>query len=359
MRESLEYYCERTGNWHILEEWDSVKNHPRTPASVSHGSRLKVWWVCAQGHHWQAAVYTRTGKHSGCPVCAGRQVLAGYNDLASRYPALAKEWHPTRNGSLSPEQVAPGSHLKVWWQCSKGHSWQSAIKARVAGTRCPVCAGKVVLAGCNDLASRYPHLAAEWHPSKNGPLTPQQVTSGSSRKVWWQCDQGHAWRASIASRVAGTGCPYCTGKRVIAGQNDLATLYPDLAREWHVSKNGPLTPDAVAASSNRKVWWTCSKGHDYQAVIASRTGRRNGCPYCSGRRVLPGFNDLATKYPAVARQWHPTLNAPLTPQQVTGGSRKKVWWQCDQGHVWQAVIYSRTGKGKAGCPICSGKERER
>lgn len=359
MRESLEHYCQRTGNNHILREWDAEKNQPLTPATISHGSRVKVWWTCEHGHHWQAAVYTRSGRHAGCPICAGRQVLAGYNDLATCHPALAKEWHPDKNGSLTPKDVTPGSHLKVWWRCAHGHEWQSEIKARVAGTSCPVCSGKAVLAGYNDLATLYPHLAAEWHPDKNGPLTPEQVTPGSSRKVWWQCAQGHEWRAAISSRVSGAGCPYCSGKRVIPGETDLATLYPAIAKEWHASKNGPLTPENVAASSNRKVWWTCPEGHDYQAVVASRTNRHNGCPYCSGRRVLPGFNDLATRYPSIARQWHPTLNAPLTPDQVTSGSRKKVWWQCDQGHVWQAVIYSRTGKGKSGCPICSGRERER
>ena len=136
--------------------------------------------------------------------------------------------------------------------------------------------------------------------------------------------------------------------------NDLATLYPDIAAQWHPTKNGALTPDKVAPASNKKAWWRCEKGHDYQAVISSRTMRGGGCPYCSNKKVLVGYNDLATLYPAIARQWHPTLNGALTPQDVTPGSRRRVWWQCSAGHTWQAVIYSRTGTQQCGCPVCSG-----
>ena len=90
-------------------------------------------------------------------------------------------------------------------------------------------------------------------------------------------------------------------------------------------------------------------------MIGLRTQRGNGCPYCAGRKVLPGFNDLASVETKVAAQWHPTLNGALTPDMVTAGSSRKVWWQCPDGHVWKAVISSRTGKLKCGCPVCAGR----
>jgi hypothetical protein len=102
----------------------------------------------------------------------------------------------------------------------------------------------------------------------------------------------------------------------------------------------------------------CDKGHEYYTVIAHRAQNASGCPYCSGRKVLAGFNDLATIKPKIAEQWHPELNGDLTPQMVTIGSHKKVWWQCADGHVWKAIIYSRTGARKSGCPVCSGKVTE-
>ena len=95
-------------------------------------------------------------------------------------------------------------------------------------------------------------------------------------------------------------------------------------------------------------------GHSYSAVIASRAVRGSDCPYCAGSKALPGFNDLASKSPDVAAQWHPALNGSLTPEMVTVSSHRRVWWQCPQGHVWKALVYSRTGEQKCGCPVCGG-----
>lgn len=284
MRESLASFCQRNDRADLLREWDSERNLPLTPETVSYGSKKKVWWTCAQGHHWQAAVHTRTGSGTGCPYCSGRFPIPGENDLATKYPLLAQEWNTEKNGDLTPDQVLPGSH----------------------------------------------------------------------RIVWWRCAHGHQWRAQIKSRVNGSGCPICTNRTVQSGENDLATQLPVLAKEWHPTKNGALTPDHIAPASNRKVWWICDKGHEYQAVVSTRTQRNGGCPYCANKRVLPGFNDLATKYPEIAAQWHPTMNGSLTPDHVLPGSRKKVWWQCRSGHVWQAVVYSRTGSQRTGCPVCCG-----
>ncbi len=202
-------------------------------------------------------------------------------------------------------------------------------------------------------------LLCQWHSTKNGMLTPSQITPGTTRKVWWRCEHGHEWRATVASRTGGSGCPYCAGKAVIAGENDLATSYPELAAQWHTTNNLPLTPTAVTPYSNRKVWWRCEQGHEYQAAVSHRSKHGSGCPYCANRKVLFGFNDLATVEPNIAAQWHPTLNGALTPQMVTAGSRKRVWWECPSGHVWKAVVYSRATGRKCGCPVCAGSVRPR
>ena len=353
--ETLADYCLRTGAEALLEQWDVTRNLPLTPADLSHGSKQKVWWRCQKGHSWQAAVYTRTGSGTGCPVCAGKIPLAGETDLATLYPQLAHEWHPAKNGGLTPDQVLPGSHRKVWWLCEKGHEWQAQIKSRVAGCGCPVCAGREIHPHENDLASQYPLLAAQWHPTKNGALRPETLAPRSFLKVWWRCEKGHEWQASVDSRVSGSGCPVCSGRKVVPGENDLATQFPQLAAQWHPTKNGALSPQQVTSCSNRKVWWECPLGHAYQAAVSSRTMSGSGCPYCAGRKVLAGFNDLATKFPELAAQWHPILNGNLGPDMVTSGSRRKVWWECPLGHVWKAVVYSRTSSKKCGCPICSGR----
>lgn len=195
-----------------------------------------------------------------------------------------------------------------------------------------------------------------WHPQRNGDLKPQDVKAGSHKKVWWRCEKGHDWEAPMFSvALEGCGCPYCTGKKVLSGDNDLATTNPELTAQWDWKKNGSLKPEMILPFSHEKVWWCCELGHSWQAAPFSRTRKKgSGCPYCTGRKVLPGFNDLKTLNYPVAKEWYQTLNGTLKPTDVTPGSNKKVWWQCAEGHVWEAAIYSRTRKNNSGCPICAG-----
>lgn len=274
-------------------------------------------------------------------------------------PHLLEQWVNERNGAETPRSVSYGSKKKVWWRCGSGHEWQAMVKSRVSGTGCPICNNRVVQKGENDLGTVHPELAAQWDHKKNGSLKPTDVTAGSRRRVWWICGKGHEWQATVASRRSmGVGCPVCAGKMVVPGENDLLSAFPDIAGQWHTLKNGAVRPDRISPYSNRRVWWRCGLGHEWEAPVAARTAQNVGCPYCAGRVALAGFNDLATAVPAVAAQWHPSLNGTATPQEVLPGSHKKVWWQCSEGHAWKAVVYSRTGARKCGCPVCAGKVRE-
>lgn len=355
---TLEEYALAKGRPELLSQWDGAGNGGLAPDGVSAGSGLRAWWRCGQGHRWQARVSARAAMGRGCPFCAGKRLLPGENDLASRFPEVAAEWHPTKNGSLTPETVTCGADRRVWWRCGRGHEWPAKVYARTSGgTGCPYCAGQLPIPGETDLASRFPEAAALWHPTKNGGVTPEQVMPGSHRSCWWRCGRGHEWKAQVQSVTGGTGCPYCAGKLPIPGETDFATRFPEAAAEWHPTKNGALTPDALAFGSRRRVWWRCGLGHDYQARLSSRAAG-TGCPYCAGRRVWPGFNDLASAAPALAAEWHPALNGGLTPEQVTRCSKRKVWWQCREGHVWKTAVYARTRERAAGCPVCAGTVRQ-
>lgn len=266
-------------------------------------------------------------------------------------------WHPTRNPGLYPESLTGGSHKKVWWQCAQGHDWEAPVySVALNGSGCPRCSGLLPIPGETDLETLCPQVAALWDRERNGSLTPGELTPGSKRKVWWRCPQGHSWEASVYSTALdGTGCPWCAGKLPIPGETDLATLHPEIAAQWDREKNGDLTPESLLPSSHEKVWWRCCMGHSWQAPPFSRTREKgSGCPYCTGKKVLPGFNDLAAKHPALASQWYQSLNGDLHPTDVTPGSNKKVWWRCRENHVWQAAVYSRTRKNASGCPVCAG-----
>ena len=271
------------------------------------------------------------------------------NSLYKMRPHLVSEWSD-KNLPLTPDDISYGSNKVVWWRGKCGHEWQTSVKARSHGENCPICSGSRVIEGRNDLATKYPEIAAEWS-TKNLPLKPTMVSAGSHKKVIWVDKLGHEWTASVKSRVQGSGCPYCSHNLVLAGFNDLASRFPEIASEWS-ERNLPLTPDKVTAFKNTRVWWKCHLGHEWYTLISTRSGGSQ-CPYCSGIKLLIGFNDLATKYPTLAKEWS-ERNLPLTPDMVNEKSTKNVWWKCRTcGYEWKSVVRARA-KGSL-CPVCADR----
>ena len=229
------------------------------------------------------SVYGR--KESGCSICDGKTIVKS-NSLAVLRPDRAEKWHPTKNGDLTPYDVAPYTHKKVWWKCDKGddHEWKGPISS---DTNCPICSNYIVVES-NCLANTHPEIVKEWHPTKNGDLTPYDVVGGSHSKAWWKCNKGddHEWQSVIGSRAGSDkrsdSCPICSGRKVVES-NCLATLRPQLALQWHPTKNSKYTPYNLTISSGRKVWWKCDKGegHEWKTAVSNRTDRDSGCPFCT------------------------------------------------------------------------------
>ena len=136
--------------------------------------------------------------------------------LGERYPIIAEDWHPTKNGKLTPFDVSYGSGKMIWWRCQKGHEWQAPVNAQseVNGKHkgCSYCANRMLHLN-NSLEIVNPKLAREWHPTRNGSLNPTQVVYGSAKKVWWKCSKGHEWQAVITNRHRGAGCMRCYRSR--------------------------------------------------------------------------------------------------------------------------------------------------
>ena len=585
---------ERNNDTNFLAEFDVIKNLPIKPNNVTSGSHKKVWFLCKKGHSYAMAPAEKS-RGQGCPYCVGKRVLAGFNDLntthskiahywdydlnfdvtpdmvssgsqkkywfkcpqcgksyqmtlnsrckvkdiplcyscskkrgslkkikemistghtlKNNYPDIAKEWHPSKNGFFTPNNVTPSSGRKVWWLCPVcGTEWQQTIHTRTKGEGCPHCGHayqtsepeqiifyyikKVFPDSINSYKSEFlgrkeidiyipsiktgieydgafwhknktvsdtekalilkengiyfirlyeetlssvgqadylirttdyysnpyglnaaikelfnhlnkqfglkinimidvkqdyqkivdlftqkkrnrsfalvrPDLINEWHPTKNGLLTPYNTVASSHKNIWWICNKcRNEWETKPASRyslIRGTGCPVCAQDKVntamkkrnlITGKTDLATVCTEMANEWDYEKNATL-PSQYTIKSNQRVWWKCKLGHEWEATIASRTksdGHISQCPYCSNRYVLAGYNDLATTHPSLALQWNQDKNKNLSPQLVSSGSNKKVWWICNKcGNEWEATISHRVN-GR-GCPICANKRK--
>ena len=355
-----------TTNPELLSKWNYEKNSALglEPTDFSSGSGKKVWWKCNKGHTWEAKIaYINRGK--GCPYCSGKYVIQGETDLATTNPELLKEWDYERNNKieLKPNEISAGSNRKAFWICSKGHTWEASIMNRTKGSNCPVCFKMDrQLYGVrkrNTLANEFPELLNEWDIENNKKLNldANTLTSGSGKKAWWKCNKGHKWKATIKQRTKGFGCPYCSGREAITGKTDLATTHPELLKEWDYKKNNAIgvSPENITAGSDKKVFWKCSKGHEWETVIQSRT-RKNNCPYCSGVLAITGKTDLATTHPDLLKEWDYERNDELKiyPTDYSAGSGKKVFWKCGQGHKWKATIHNRTfGHG---CPYCSKKK---
>ena len=341
-------------NAQLMAEWDWEKNAELgfDPTKLTCGSGKKVWWKCKQGHSWLTEINSKK-KGSGCPICAGKRVLVGFNDLATTHVQIATEWHPTKNGNLSPSDVTAGSGKKVWWLCKLGHDWETSVAKRTAGEGCPYCNHHRVWPGFNDLLSFNPSVAAEWHPTRNADLTPSNVSRYSGIKVWWKCTKGHEWEAKIADRNRNHGCPFCAGQKAIVGENDLSVSNPELMEEWCYQRNS-IHPSSVKANSHKKVWWKCRNGHTWEAIVKNRVNGA-GCPYCSGNKAYPGENDLITLHPNLAKEWHAERNDSPSPIGVACYSNQKVWWRGICGHEWQDTPGHRViGRG---CPICNRQNK--
>lgn len=124
-------------------------------------------------------------------------------------------------------------------------------------------------------------LMKEYDYDKNIEFDLNTLTLGSDRKVWWICPKGHSWQAGIGSRYrSGAGCPICANMLVLKGYNDLESQCPKVAKEWNYEKND-FAPDEIVYSSNKKVWWKCSKcGHEWLTDPNHRS-RGQGCPKCA------------------------------------------------------------------------------
>lgn len=235
------------------------------------------------------------------------------------------------------------------------------------------------------LAEMNPELAEQWNPTLNGDLDPTMVMANSHKKVWWICPYDDpktgkhfdfSWKMAISERnFRNKGCPYLSGKAIWVGFNDLATTHPILAKQWNYKRNGNLKPTDVTYGSHKKVWWYVLHYDkflnrffllEWDAIIYNRSLRINDNPYLAGKKVLKGFNDLATMNPDVAKDWHPTKNGDLKPTDVAANSHRKVWWQKSFVDLWTGQIVTHEwlsiiGERNDGddCPYINTSKAER
>jgi very-short-patch-repair endonuclease len=295
--------------------------------------------------------------------------------ILETHPEVAAQWHPTKNGDLKPENFTRGSGRKVWWLCPKTcpegclHEYQSIVNQRCnKNSGCQYCVQNTMKI-CKHMSIEYthPNVAKLWHPTKNGTLLPSNVTVGCHTKIWWlcpkKCSHGccHEWQTSIHHLATDTGCPYCSNRKLCEHMS-IAYTHPEIASEWHPTKNKDLDINLISSGSSRKVWWlcprTCKEGclHEYQQVVHCKTISNQGCPYCSiTNKKFCSHNSIEYTHPHILSEWDCEQNKN-PPSKYTFGTNAKVHWICkqDKNHKYIQAISSRTTK-RTGCPFCKHK----
>ena len=400
----------------LAREWNYACNKGKKPEDYLEFSNEPVSWICKLGHEWVAQIDNRTRQKSGCPVCGGKIVLKGFNDLQSQKPEIAEEWDYEKNES-GPDAEYCKSHNKVGWVCPLGHKWETKVYLRtVNGTGCPVC-DKTGTSFAEQAV--YYYLKKQYPDAQNGFLLcgkefdifiPSISTAVEYDGAWAHGKKGKIERDNKKDqfcitkgirliRIREEGLPstnsaetivrkngdnylsldesikqlfvtlYCNGQNIdvyrdrieirkkyylYVKNNSLATIAPELVKEWHPTKNLPLTPSIVPKGYHDKVYWQCKKypDHVYDSTISHRINDRQGCPYCSNQRLLKGFNDLETIDKELAKEWSP--NNTKKPSDVFPNSHDLYNWICNRNHEYPASPANRR-KGK-GCPYCSGRK---
>ncbi len=256
--------------------------------------------------------------------------------LSKTHPKLAKELV-----GANATEISRWSKEKYGWNCRNGHYWEASPESRThLNSGCPYCAGSKAIPGETDLLTKFPEVAKqanEWDPSKESAF--------SGKKQKWKCELGHIWESTISNRTKrGDGCAVCSGRKLMVGVNDFQTRYPELAKELID------TDPSSFVIGKQKLKWRCKLGHTWLALVGNRVFHQQGCPYCSNKKILLGFNDFKTTNPELANEL-----VEGDPTTFTHGTSKLFKWKCQLGHIYSASPMHRT-TGKTGCPICAGKK---
>ena len=424
----------------LMADWDFAKNNSRglDPSKIVVGSTIRAFWKChVCGTEWESVVRGRTKARYGCPVCAGK--VRGAARVATTIARkgcfsdaeLLKDWDYDCN-VLGPEAYSPCSNKKVFWKCHVcGYQWDAKISNRVHGRGCPACSGKRLHVGHNDLATTDPKLAKEWHPTKNGGLSPTDVMRGQARKVWWLCPNGHAYCASLNKRTSDhTGCPICNSGRQTSFREQafyyyIKKIFPNAVSRYKPEWLGRMELDIfipekkLAIEYDGTAWHKDSnfgrEKHKYELCVKNgvklwrikETMPESGMgmadrmfsvqnvenknefrnllilvlteldPECNmwTRKNFRKFwtevdvnldrdryeinqyryavkNSLLAKRPDIAAEWHPTKNHDWRPEGISWKSEHKVWWLCHKcGNEYEMTVAHRVNDN--GCPKCA------
>ena len=313
-----------------------------------------VGWDCNQcGMTWYGRIRDRIAGLSTCPYCSGELAIPGKTSLKALFPLVASEFR-ARDGR-DADVVTPRYAVKVYWDCCGcGLSWVSTVRDRIVdGAKCPYCSGNKAIPGRTSLKALYPDIAAELRFEDE--RDPDTVLPNYGSRVQWNCKAcSQTWSSTVKERIQdGFRCPYCSGIRAIPGKNSLKALYPDIAAEFFTDDG--RDPDTVFPHYGVWVHWNCKAcSQIWSSSVKERIQDGVECPYCSGKRAIPGKTSLKALYPYITAEF--SSENDFDPDTMLPNNNAWVKWNCKECRLtWRSTVSDRV-TGVAQCPYCNGSK---
>ena len=411
-----------TTNPEIANEWDYKKNKVAPDEVMAGSNKEKYWFICPKGHSYNATPLDRK-KGNNCPQCSKERhtsfpekaiyyyikkylvdvkenyhsSILGNQEIDIFIPKIrlgieydGRAWHKNykrdfkkdidcannsidlirvrENGCteydsdsvkiyISPYDMSELDNAieNIFKYIEKKYNIKKKVNIDVQRDRIKILEIMNLSEKENSLASYCPEIEKYWNKEKNGKITPEQISHSSEKEIYLKCPKCNTeWKMLAKDFYLRPYCPYCYGRKVKTGYNDLFTTNPELKKIW--SKNNSLDPRKLSSGCNFPALWHCENCNgEYEMVINDKTNGY-GCPYCSGHRVLKGYNDLSSTCPELLKDWDYEKNK-IKPDEVTKGSNETVLWKCHIcNYEWLSTISNRTIL-KRGCPKCGVKRR--
>lgn len=325
---------------HLSSFWDYTRNVV-SPASMTHGAHIDVWWTCENDHSFEKSLAAAT--------CAKSPLCSKCKKISFTHPWIVSEWDVNKNGR-SIDDVGSGAD-SAWWLCPKQHSYEMAVHNKVKGRGCPICIGRRVIRDLNDVMSFYPQLEKDYSSLNKKKFS--ELSASYKVPVIWECENKHVYKRAVSDKLVKSNCPYCSNEKFLEGFNSIFQTHPDLKIEWS-PKNTADPAKTFWLNGKESVYWNCRRcACEFKSKVVRRAKGITNCPGCAGNVIVEGLNDLTTFAPEMLETFDYDLN-DKPPSQV--GKGKKVWWKCKEGHSYEASPASKI-KGYGFCNICKPYSR--
>lgn len=334
----------------LVKQWHPVNNGKLKPSDVApHSNNPNIWWKCSKGHSYQMSPNKRLNGR-GCRLCKKQTSLIEYClfiCIYKSYPSTTTQYKIKARWKMdifmSEQSLCIEYDGYRWHKDNIKRDEEKNSILKEFGTVVRVREeGLPSIDGC--------HIISVENSRKNNGFNTIR------EKVIFICREMNQL-FNLQIKLEFTKEDYLTALEEIhvnLPKNPLSEVNPVLSGEWCYEKNGELTPHMLTAGSHSEVYWKCSRGHVWSAVVYSR--KKNGCPYCNNQKVSPE-NSIFEREKWILEKWDYERNK-RNPINISSGASEYVFlFPCVNGHEPRRDRLNRIIADKGECKLCKKMEK--